>query len=43
MNINDMLSNDAFLVNFDGTIKKHVLEELSKLAAKKLKLILELC
>ena len=38
MNINDMLSNDGFLVNFDGTSKKHVLEELSKLAAKKLKL-----
>ena len=33
-----MLSNDGFLVNFDGTSKKHVLEELSKLAAKKLKL-----
>ena len=33
-----MLSNDSFLVNFDGTSKKHVLEELSKLAAKKLKL-----
>ena len=33
-----MLSNDAFLINFDGTSKKHVLEELSKLAAKKLKL-----
>jgi len=38
MNINDMLSNDGFLINFDGTSKKHVLEELSKLAAKKLKL-----
>ncbi len=33
-----MLSNDGFLINFDGTSKKHVLEELSKLAAKKLKL-----
>ena len=32
MNINDMLTNDAFLVNFDGTSKKQVLEELSKLA-----------
>tara|TARA_B100000524_G_scaffold336270_1_gene226077 strand:- start:111 stop:572 length:462 start_codon:yes stop_codon:yes gene_type:complete len=38
MNINDMLSNDAFLVNFNGSSKKQVLEELSKLAAKKLKL-----
>ena len=38
MNINDMLSNDAFLVNFDGTSKKHVLEKLSNLAAKKLNL-----
>ena len=36
MNINDMLSNDAFLVNFDGTSKKQVLEELSKLAEIKL-------
>ena len=31
-----MLSNDAFLVNFDGTSKKQVLEELSKLAEIKL-------
>ena len=30
-----MLSDDAFLVNFDGTSKKQVLEELSKLAAFK--------
>ena len=36
MNINDMLSNDAFLVNFNGTSKKQVLEELSKLAGTKL-------
>ena len=36
MNINDMLSNSAFLVNFDGTSKKQVLEELSKLAGFKL-------
>ena len=36
MNINDMLSNDAFLINFDGTSKKQVLEELSKLAEIKL-------
>ena len=38
MNINDMLSDDAFLVNFDGTSKKQVLDELSKLAEKKLKI-----
>ena len=31
-----MLSSDAFLVNFDGTSKKHILEELSKLAEVKL-------
>ena len=31
-----MLSDDAFLVNFDGTSKKQVLEELSKLADIKL-------
>ena len=33
-----MLSADAFLVNFDGTSKKQVLDELSKLAEKKLKI-----
>ena len=38
MNINDMLSNDDFLVNFDGTSKKQVLEELCKLAENKLKI-----
>ena len=31
-----MLSDDAFLINFDGTSKKQVLEELSKLAETKL-------
>ena len=36
MNINDMLSNDTMLINFDGTSKKQVLEELSKLADNKL-------
>jgi len=36
MNINDMLSDGAFLMNFDGTSKKQVLEELSKLAEIKL-------
>ncbi len=38
MNINEMLSNDAFLINLLGTSKKQVLDELSKLAAKKLKI-----
>ena len=36
MNIDDMLSDDAFLMNFDGTSKKQVLDELSKLAGIKL-------
>ena len=36
MNINDMLYDDAFIMNFDGTSKKQVLEELSKLAEIKL-------
>ena len=36
MNINDMLSDDAFLINFDGTSKKQIIEELSKLAEVKL-------
>ena len=36
MNINHMLSDDAFLINFDGSSKKQVLEELSKLADIKL-------
>ena len=31
-----MLSDDAFLVNFKGTSKKQVLEELSKLAESKI-------
>ena len=38
MNINDMLSSDAMLINFDGTSKKQVLDELSKLAEKKLEI-----
>ena len=29
-----MLSNDAFLVNFEATSKKHVLDELAKLAER---------
>ena len=36
MNINEMLSNDTLLINFDGTSKKQVLEELSRLAEIKL-------
>ena len=36
MNINNMLSNSSFILNFDGTSKKQVLEELSKLAEFKL-------
>ncbi len=36
MNINDMLFADGFLINFNGTSKKQVLDELSKLAEKKL-------
>ena len=38
MNINDMLFADGFLVNFNGTSKKQVLDKLSKLAEKKLKI-----
>ena len=33
-----MISSDGFLVNFSGTSKKQVLDELSKLADKKLKI-----
>ena len=33
-----MLSSDGFLVNFEGSSKKQVLDELSKLAEKKLKI-----
>ena len=36
MNINDMLSPNSMLINFNGTSKKQVLEELSKLAEKNL-------
>ena len=38
MNINNMLSADGFLLNFNGTSKKQVLDELSRLAEKKLKI-----
>ena len=34
MNINDMLNDDSFLINFEATSKKHLLNELSKLANK---------
>ena len=33
-----MLSSDGFLVNFEGSSKKQVLDQLSKLAEKKLKI-----
>ena len=33
-----MLTSDGFLVNFEGSSKKQVLDELSKLAEKKLKI-----
>ncbi len=38
MNITNMLSADAILVNFESTSKKNILDELSKLAEKKLKI-----
>ena len=38
MNINDMLSNNSFLVNFEATSKKHVLDELAKLAERDCKI-----
>ena len=34
MNINDMLNKDTFLVNFEASSKKHVLNELTNLAEK---------
>ena len=37
MNINDMLSDKSFLVNFEASSKKNVLDELSKLAEKDIK------
>ena len=36
MNMNELLSKDSFLVNFNASSKKHVLAELSKLAEKNL-------
>ena len=38
MNINDMISDNSFLVNFEATSKKHVLNELSKLAERDCKI-----
>ena len=34
MNINDMLNDNSFLINFEATSKKHLLNELCKLANK---------
>ena len=36
MNVNEMLSENSFLVGFTATSKKQILEELSKLAEKEL-------
>jgi PTS system nitrogen regulatory IIA component len=38
MNIKDMLSDKSFLVNFEASSKKNVLDELSKLAEKDVKI-----
>ncbi len=38
MNINDMLSDDAMLINFESTSKKHILNKLCELAEKKIKI-----
>ena len=38
MNIKDMLSDKSFLVNFEASSKKNVLDELSKLAEKDIKI-----
>ena len=37
MNLNELLSEDSFLVDFKASSKKHVLDELSKLAEKNFK------
>ncbi len=34
MNINDMLNDNSFLINFEATSKKHLLNALCKLANK---------
>ena len=36
MNLNDMLSADALLINFESTSKKHILNKLCELAEKKI-------
>ena len=36
MNVNEMLSENSFLVGLKPSSKKHILEELSKLAEKEL-------
>ncbi len=38
MNIKDMLSDKSFLVNFEASSKRNVLDELSKLAEKDIKI-----
>ena len=38
MNINQMLDEDSFLINFEATSKKQMLNELCKLASKKFNL-----
>ncbi len=38
MNIKDMLSDKSFLVNYEASSKKNVLDELSKLAEKDIKI-----
>ena len=38
MNIKDMLSDKSFLVNFEASSKKNVLDKLSKLAEKDIKI-----
>ncbi len=38
MNINQMLDENSFLINFDATSKKQMLNELCKLASKKFNL-----
>ena len=34
MNINEMLNDSSFLIGFEATSKKHILNELCKLANK---------
>ena len=37
MNINDILSEESILVDFNASSKKHVLDALSKLAEREIK------